>query len=261
MVLTICRRVLDRDEDAEDACQATFLVLARRGASIRDRSALVGWLNEVAYRIAIKARARTRRQRRVERRGAALLPARIEPDNQGQEAAWNELRPIVHEELVRLPEAYRLPVVLSYLEGKTNEQVAALLHWPVGTVKGRLARARKMLRSRLGRRGVALSAAMLVTALAACRTCAGVVPAEWIDRAGQRAGLFRSGAEPRGSPSCFGPPPSPVHRGGLDPRPSGSRSEGGGPGSGSSPRMGTAASLQRMVWSPEGRVPFGQIES
>jgi len=170
MIRRICRRVLDHDADAEDACQATFLVLVRRGASIRDRGALVGWLREVAYRIAIKVRDRARRRRVVERRGAALAPTRIEPDNQGQQATRNELRPIVLEELVRLPDTYRLPVVLSYLEGKTNEEVATLLQWPVGTVKGRLARARELLRSRLGRRGVTLSAAMLVTALAACWT-------------------------------------------------------------------------------------------
>jgi RNA polymerase sigma factor (sigma-70 family) len=177
MVLRVCRRVLDQEEDAEDAFQVTFLVLARRGAAIRDRSALVGWLREVAYRIAIKVRTRTLRRRAVERRGATLVPTRIQPDSQTQELDRSELRPIVHEELIRLPEKYRLPMVLSYLEGKTNEEVADLLQWPVGTVKGRLMRARELLRSRLGRRGVALSAAMIVTALAQRRTRAGEIPA------------------------------------------------------------------------------------
>jgi RNA polymerase sigma factor (sigma-70 family) len=193
MVLRVCRCVLDQEEDAEDAFQATFLVLALRGASIRDRSALVGWLREVAYRIAIKVRARTFRRRAVERRGATLVPTRIQPDSQTQEIDWSELRPIVHEEIIRLPEKYRLPMVLSYLEGKTNEEVADLLQWPLGTVKGRLMRARELLRWRLGRRGVALSAALLVTALDQRRTRAGGIPAERVYRAVRRVAAFRAG--------------------------------------------------------------------
>jgi RNA polymerase sigma factor (sigma-70 family) len=156
--------VLGGDADAEDAFQVTFLALARRGASIRDRSALAAWLHEAAYRIAIKARARAIRRRAVEKRGA-MLPSQIEPDNQGQAALWKELQPILHEEVARLPEEYRVPVLLGYLEEKTNEEVAALLGWPVGTVKGRLARARRLLRPRLARRGLALSVALLVSAL------------------------------------------------------------------------------------------------
>ena len=220
MVRTICRRVLDRAEDAEDAFQATFLVLVRRGASIRDRTALVGWLHEVAYRVAVKVRARILRRRAVERRGAALSPDRIEPDNQGQEATWNELRPIVQEEVFRLPEEYRLPVVLGYLEGKTNEEVAALLRWPVGTVKGRLARARRLLHSRLKRRGVALSAAMLVTALTSRRIRAGVVPEGLVSWAGPHAGASRPEGVPTSSPDLVAPPwaRSPAGAGRLIPR-------------------------------------------
>jgi RNA polymerase sigma factor (sigma-70 family) len=164
-VLEVCRRVLVRDEDAEDAFQVTFLALAQSGASIRDQSAVAAWLHEAAYRIALKARARVIRRRAAEKMGAMPL-ARIEPGDQGQELVWKELRPILHEELVRLPEECRLPTILGYLGGKTNEEVAALLGWPVGTVKGRLARARELLRSRLARRGLALSVALLVTALA-----------------------------------------------------------------------------------------------
>ncbi len=143
-VLRICRHVLDREHDAEDAFQATFLALARNGASIRDRCALVGWLQEVAYRTALKTRARRSRRRMVERELMVLHPPRDEPDDQGERAALAELRPVLQEEVIGLPDKYRLPVVLSYLEGRTNEEVATLLKWPIGTVKGRLSRGRAL---------------------------------------------------------------------------------------------------------------------
>ena len=141
MVLGVCRHVLNRHHDAEDVFQATFLVLARKGGLIRNRRVLAGWLHEVAYRMAVKVRTGAVRRRAVEREGVAMLPRSIEPGNQDQEAAWNELRPVLHAEVNRLPDRYRLPVILSYLEGKTNEEVAELLEWPLGTVKGRLLRA------------------------------------------------------------------------------------------------------------------------
>ena len=156
-VLAICRRVLDGEHDAEDAFQATFLVLARDGASITERRALRRWIREVAYRVALRVRSRTRRRRVVEARAMAMATARREPRDQDEIVSLNELRPVLHEELIRLPEKYRVPVILSYMEGRTNQEVADFLSWPVGTVKGRLLRARRMLRSRLTRRGVALS--------------------------------------------------------------------------------------------------------
>ena len=122
------------------------------------------------------------RRRTLERQGVAMSPPAIEPNNQDQTAAWNELRPVLHAEVERLPERYRIPVILSYLEGKTNEEVAALLRWPVGTVKGRLSRARDLLRSRLMRRGLTLSAAFLMTALSQGTVFAEVVPAELVKR-------------------------------------------------------------------------------
>jgi RNA polymerase sigma factor (sigma-70 family) len=176
MVLGICRHLLDRPEDAEDAFQATFLVLARKGGSIRNRKVLAGWLHEVAHRIAVKARASRVRVRNLERQGVAMSPPAIQPNDPHEAAAWNELRGVLHAEVERLPERYRVPVILSYLEGKTNEEVAQALKWPVGTVKGRLSRAREMLRSRLLRRGMCLSAAFLVTALARGTVFAEVVP-------------------------------------------------------------------------------------
>ncbi len=165
MVLGTCRHVLGEHHDAEDAFQATFLVLARKGATIRNRRVLAGWLHEVAHRIAVKARASAVRRRDLEKSRAQMSAPAIERDNQDHTAAWNELRPLLHAEVERLPERYRIPVILSYLEGKTNEEVAALLGWPVGTVKGRLSRARDLLRSRLMRRGLSLSVAFVMTAL------------------------------------------------------------------------------------------------
>jgi len=176
MVLGVCRHILNQHQDAEDAFQATFLVLARKAGSIRDRRVLARWLYEVAYRIAMRARTNGVRRRTHERQGGEMA-ATVTSDNHG----WVELRPVLHEEVNRLPEKYRLPVILCYLEGKTNEEVAEQLKWPVGTVKGRLSRARDLLRSRLSRRGLALSAAFLVTALANGTVIAEVVPPRLVD--------------------------------------------------------------------------------
>jgi RNA polymerase sigma factor (sigma-70 family) len=176
MVLGVCRHILNQLQDAEDAFQATFLVLARKAGSIRDRRVLARWLYEVAYRIAMRARTNGVRRRTHERQGGEMA-ATVTNDNHG----WVELRPVLHEEVNRLPEKYRLPVILCYLEGKTNEEVAEQLKWPVGTVKGRLSRAREVLRSRLTRRGLALSAAFLVSALANGTVIAEVVPPRLVD--------------------------------------------------------------------------------
>lgn len=181
-VLGICRQILNREHDAEDAFQATFLALARNGGSIRDRCALAGWLHEVAYRTALKTRARRSRRQTVERQSMVSNPPRDEPDDQRDRASLAELRPMLHEEVTGLPDKYRIPVVLSYLEGKTNEEVAAILNWPVGTVKGRLSRGRALLRSRLTRRGIALSVAALVTALSQTRVSAATVSEALIRR-------------------------------------------------------------------------------
>jgi RNA polymerase sigma factor (sigma-70 family) len=176
MVLGVCRHILNQLQDAEDAFQATFLVLARKASSIRDRRVLARWLYEVAYRIAMRARTNGVRRRTHERQGGEMA-ATVSSDNHG----WVELRPVLHEEVNRLPEKYRLPVILCYLEGRTNEEVADLLKWPVGTVKGRLSRARELLRSRLSRRGLALSAAFLVSALGNGTVIADMVPPRLVD--------------------------------------------------------------------------------
>src|SRR5262249_1751252 len=133
--------------------QATFLVLVRKAASVRKRALLSSWLYGVAYRVAVRARMAAARRRARERQGGEMVAA--QPETEGIGA---ELRPALHEEIRRLPEKYRVPIVLCYLQGRTHEQAAQELAWPIGTVKGRLTRARDLLRARLTRRGLALSA-------------------------------------------------------------------------------------------------------
>jgi RNA polymerase sigma factor (sigma-70 family) len=171
MVLGVCRRVLGDRQDAEDAFQATFLVLARKAAAIVRRDLLGSWLYGVAYRTALKARAAAGRRRAVERQ-VEHMP---EPQERA-EACGLDLRPVLDAELDRLPEMYRVPVVLCELEGKSKREVARALGVPEGTVSSRLARARKLLRARLARRGLALSAGALALALSA-QALAAAVPA------------------------------------------------------------------------------------
>jgi RNA polymerase sigma factor (sigma-70 family) len=149
MVLGVCRHVLRRDQDAEDAFQATFLVLARKAGTIHNREILGCWLHEVAYRTAIRARERRARSTpRMEIQEVA--ESHSGPENA---ASRNELRLLLRAEVDGLPAKYRSLVLHTYMEGKSNEQVARLLRCPVGTVKGRLSRARDLLRARLSRRG------------------------------------------------------------------------------------------------------------
>ena len=158
MVLSVCRHMVHNAADADDAFQATFLVLVRRAASIRKPQLLGNWLYGVAYRVAARARAQAARRRARERPEVEMIAA--DPCREG-----NEWGPVLHEELNHLPEKYRAPMVLCYLQGKTNQEAAKLLAWPVGTVKGRLTRARALLRKRLTRRGVVLSAGFVTAAL------------------------------------------------------------------------------------------------
>jgi RNA polymerase sigma factor (sigma-70 family) len=152
MVLGVCRRVLRKHHDAEDAFQATFLALARQAGSIGKRASLGSWLYQVACRTARRA-GRQARKHTGETVPLDSLPAPVETDP----VAWRELRLALDEELLRLPEKYRSPLVLTYLEGLTNHEVALQLGCPAGTVSTRLARGRALLRSRLLRRGVALA--------------------------------------------------------------------------------------------------------
>ncbi|MGH7225175.1 MAG: RNA polymerase sigma factor, partial [Gemmataceae bacterium] len=139
MVLGVCRRVLRHSHDAEDAFQATFLVLANKAQGLKNPELLANWLYGVAYRTALHARNRSARHDRREREAAAMSVPGNDADSSAQ-----ELSRILDEELSRLPEKYRTPLVLCYLQGKTNEEAARLLGWPAGSMSHRLARGREL---------------------------------------------------------------------------------------------------------------------
>jgi RNA polymerase sigma factor (sigma-70 family) len=164
MVLSVCRRVLGHAHDAEDAFQATFLVLARKAASLREGGKLVNWLHGVAYRMARYARRTIVRRRAHE----AKVPTPPPPVPAWQ-AAWNEVQAVLHEEIERLPQLLRGPFLLCYLEGRSGAEAARQLGLKEGTIWSRLAKARQLLRERLARRGVELGALIATTVLAADR--------------------------------------------------------------------------------------------
>jgi len=185
MVLGVCRRILRDPHAAEDAFQATFLVLVRKAGGVGDPSRLANWLYGVALRVAMKARGEG--ARRAQREKAMIeLETAVEP-------GWDDLRPVLDAEVGRLPAKYRLPVVLCYFEGKSNEEAAASLNWPTGTVKCRLARAREMLRDRIARRSVSLSLGGLTTLLASEATPA-ALPGTLLRSTTHAALLVQSGA-------------------------------------------------------------------
>src|SRR5262249_20892093 len=166
LVLGVCRRVLGNWHDAEDAFQATFLVLARKAGSIAKRESVGGWLYQVAYHMAIRARKRAAARRQHERK-AAPLSAAAPPRRDGKgkdplaELTGRELLTVLDEEVQKLPERYRSAVVLCYLEGQTRDQAAQRLGWSLSTLQRRLEAARELLRKRLTRRGGAPSGRLL----------------------------------------------------------------------------------------------------
>lgn len=161
LVLGVCRRVLRNHHDAEDVLQATFLVLARQARHIRERDALAGWLYKVAYRLSLKLRASAERRRKADQ---GLPPAR--PGTVESDITWGDLRLVLDEELDRLPEKYRAPLLLCCLAGRTRDEAAAQLGWSLGALKMRLERGRQVLRRRLARRGLTVTAGLLAVLMA-----------------------------------------------------------------------------------------------
>lgn len=168
MVWGVCCRILRNPHDAEDAFQAAFLVLVRKAASIRDRELVGNWLYGAAYRAALEAKAA---RRRLKERQVNTLPDLEAPE---ETVVWRDLRPLLDQELDRLPEKYRAAVVLCDLEGGTRRDVARRLGIPEGTLSGRLTTARRLLAKRLTRHGLALSGGMLAAVLSQGTATAGL---------------------------------------------------------------------------------------
>lgn len=167
MVLGVCRRVLGHEQDAEDVFQAVFLVLSRKAGGLRSKEAVGPWLFGVARRLALRARQHRRnKDARTARMGER--PADIVLD----ELTVREAQSVLDEELARLPERDRGPLVLCYLQGLTRDEAAKRLGCPLGTLKSRLERAREALQKRLTRRGIALDA-VLATLLLTGTSAAG----------------------------------------------------------------------------------------
>ena len=196
MVLRVCRGVLANPHDTQDAFQATFLVLVKKARGLWVKDSLGAWLHQVAFRTASSALKDALRRRRHERRAAELAAA---TPGGHEEGAGLDVERLLHAEIDRLPERYRVPIVLCDLEGRSHEQAARHLGWPIGTVKSRLSRGRDRLRDRLRRRGLfpglePIAAALRLSGLD------DMIPTAWSDPRPPR----RSGS-PR-------PEPSPVPR-------------------------------------------------
>jgi RNA polymerase sigma factor (sigma-70 family) len=176
LVSGVCRRVLGREQDVEDAFQATFLVLVRKATSLKKPKLLGNWLYGVAYRVASKIRSAKNRQ--LTREAPIFdLPAPDANDDKN----WHDLRSVLDDEMQRLPQRYRRPIVLFYLEGKSAEEIATTLARPRGTILSQLARARKKLKSRLSRRNLAFSIGVLASLLEQAAAADSTVPDRLLD--------------------------------------------------------------------------------
>lgn len=186
MVLSLCRRLLRDSHDIEDAFQAAFLTLVRKGSSIRRREALAAWLYRVAYRIALRLRAQGDERTRREHPGVENLIGA-----EADEAAVRDLRAVVDEEIDALPERYRQAFVLCCLEGKSHAEAARLLGRPTGTISCWLKRGRERLRQRLARRGFALAAVVPVAESEA----EAVLPVALVRATARAATVFATGGD------------------------------------------------------------------
>jgi RNA polymerase sigma factor (sigma-70 family) len=171
MVFRVCRRVLHHEQDAEDAFQATFLVLARKARSVSWQPSAANWLHKAAYHVALRAKAAAAR-----RRAREAQPCGRASDDALGELTARELLGVLDEELTGLPERYRAPLVLCYLEGITRDEAARQLGCPLGTLKSRLERGRELLHLRLARRGITLAAALAAAEMGVSAASAAMPP-------------------------------------------------------------------------------------
>jgi RNA polymerase sigma factor (sigma-70 family) len=174
-VLSVCRQVLGRSHDAEDAFQAVFLILARKARSLRKPDSVACWLHGVALRVSLRVRADATRRRAYERSSGMMKVVAADHEERA-----SETYPELHEEIARLPEHYRQPVVLCYLEGLTTEQAASRIGVPAGTVHSRLSRARERLHGQLGRRGLTVGTTLFAAGKSSNATV--TLPAILLDR-------------------------------------------------------------------------------
>lgn len=173
-VLAACRKVLADPADVDDAFQATFLTLLRNPRAVRKAESLGAWLYGVAHRTAVRARDTARRRH-------GLLKTVAKPaDTDAPDLSWKEACAVLHQELDKLPDTLRLPLVLCYLDGQSRDEAATQLGWSLNEVRGRLERGRSRLRTRLQKRGIALSAGLLA-AVAGTSVTAGVPPTRFIE--------------------------------------------------------------------------------
>jgi RNA polymerase sigma factor (sigma-70 family) len=196
-VRRVCLDMLSDPHEAQDAAQAVFLVLAGKARSIRKPESLGPWLHGVAVRMARRIRAEAARRREIEQRRAEAIAERLHTQHNAEPDRYIEL----YEEIERLPEKYRDPIVLCYLQGHTQEQASQRLGWPLGTVQTRLHRGRERLRTRLSRRGIGPSG-IAATAVALPRntaTAAAVpVPPSWVNATARAAVQFAAGTSTAG---------------------------------------------------------------
>jgi RNA polymerase sigma factor (sigma-70 family) len=174
MVLHVCRGVLGQEADAEDAFQATFLVLAQKAGTIRKIASVGSWLHGVAYRTALKAQAERAKRRKHE----GHPPGQKESEG-SDDLTWREVRQVIHAELSGVSEPYQTPLVLCYLEGKTQDEAARTLGVSKATVKNRLERGRALLRARLERRGLGAVAVLAAAAWPAAGSAGVPTSLEW----------------------------------------------------------------------------------